>query len=63
MNQKFHAILVLMEEHKDDMAQGMGISPDLVVKALELVHRVRAYAPRNVVTDQRTRKMKFESLL
>jgi hypothetical protein len=35
MNQKLHAILVLMEEHKDDMAQGMGISPDLVVKALD----------------------------
>ena len=24
-----------MEEHKDDMAQGMGISPDLVEKALD----------------------------
>jgi hypothetical protein len=35
MNEKLHAILVLMEEHKDDMAQGMGISPDLVVKALD----------------------------
>jgi hypothetical protein len=43
MNQKLHAILVLMEEYKDDIAQGMKISPDLVVESARLVHSVGAH--------------------
>jgi hypothetical protein len=35
MNQKINAILVLMEEYKDEMAQGMKISPELVVEVLD----------------------------
>lgn len=35
MSQKLHAILHLMEEHKDDIAQGMGISADLVMAVLD----------------------------
>ena len=35
MNQKINAILVLMEEYKEEMALGMKISPELVVEVLD----------------------------
>jgi hypothetical protein len=35
MNKKLHAILHLLEEHKEDIAQGIGIGPDLVMKVLD----------------------------
>jgi hypothetical protein len=35
INQKINAILVLMEEYKEEMALGMKISPELVVEVLD----------------------------
>jgi hypothetical protein len=35
MYEKLHAILDLMEEYKDELAHGMGISAELVITALD----------------------------
>jgi hypothetical protein len=48
MNVKLHAYLHLMEEHKDEVAQGMAVSRELFLKVLDTWEFVAAIEPVTV---------------
>jgi hypothetical protein len=48
MNAKLHAYLHLMEEHKDEAADGMVVSPELFLEVLDTWEFVGAIGPAAV---------------
>ena len=46
INAKLHAFLHLMEEHEDDIADGMVITPDLFIMVLDSFAPYKEFDPR-----------------
>jgi hypothetical protein len=46
INAKLHAFLHLMEEHKDDIAEGMVITPDLFITVLDSFAPYKEFDPK-----------------